>query len=230
MRLFGSKHIYIFLESTALRFTKRAEEMKLFSKRIELNLPLSRSIRFRLSRTNLPMPALSWHPFRGFSLNTRHGASVAKTFSGITLGFQNTRFTFKGRWESRLFGINLNLSKSGFSLSQRNMLGTYNFSNPNRSSANLFGVQIRGKKAAPWALLGLLMSLPLYSYDALVALANLLLVISKFIVNIFIILLNLFISVFRFILSLFWYMIVAIFCLIVPDNVFDPGAENEDKQ
>ena len=134
--------------------------MKLFFKRIELNLPLSRSIRFRLSRTNLPMPALSWHPFRGFSLNTRHSARVSKTFSGITLGFQNTRFTFKGRWESRLFGINLNLSKSGFSLSQRNMLGTYNFSNPNRSSANLFGVQIRGKKAAPWALLGLLMSHP----------------------------------------------------------------------
>ena len=203
--------------------------MKPIFKRIELNTRIFGSTRLRLSRTNLPVPALSWHPFRGFSLNTRHGARVSKTFSGITLGFQNTRFTFKGRWQSNFFGLNLNASKSGFSISQRNLIGTYNFTNPNRSSANLFGVQIRGKKAAPWAFLGLIISLPIHIYDTLVVISKILLMISQIILNFLIFIGNIFYNVFKFVLSLAWYIVVALFCMIVPDKIFDPREKNEEK-
>ena len=72
-----------------------------FFRRIELNWPLiSSKFRFRLARTTLPKPSLSWHPLRGFSLNTTHGVRVSKTFKGITLGFQNLKFVFRGRWSS----------------------------------------------------------------------------------------------------------------------------------
>lgn len=203
--------------------------MKPFFKRLELNTRIFGSTRFRLSRTNLPTPALSWHPFRGFSLNTRHGARVSKTFSGITLGFQNTRFTFKGRWQSNFFGLNLNASKSGFSLSQRNLIGTYNFTNPNRSSANLFGIQIRGKKAAPWAFLGLIITLPVHIYDASLVILKILLWASQLIVNLFIFVFNFLYNIFRFVFSFSWYMIVALFCMIVPDKIYDPREKNEEK-
>lgn len=204
--------------------------MKPIFKRIELNTRIFGSTRFRLSRTNLPTPALSWHPFRGFSLNTRHGARVSKTFSGITLGFQNTRFTFKGRWQSNFFGLNLNASKSGFSISQRNLIGTYNFTNPNRSSANLFGIQIRGKDAAPWAFLGLIISLPIHIYDALLVILKILLWVSKIVINLSIFILNLIYNIFKFILSFSWYLVVAMICIIVPDIVINPRAENEDEK
>src|SRR6056300_608145 len=147
-----------------------------FFKRIEINWAIfSKKTRFRLARTTFPKPSLSWHPFRGFSLNTTHGARVSKTFKGVTLGFQNLSFVFRGRWSLSIFGLNLNASKSGFSFSQTNLLGTYNFSNPNRSSANILGIQIRGKKAAPWALLGFFISLPIHFFYLIRSVVQLLL-------------------------------------------------------
>jgi len=139
--------------------------------RIEINWAIfSKKTRFRLARTTFPKPSLSWHPFRGFSLNTTHGARGSKTFKGVTLGFQNLSFVFRGRWSSSFFGLNLNASKSGLSLSQTNLLRTYNFSNPNRSSANILGIEIRGKKATPWALLDFWISLPIHLIKLLIGL------------------------------------------------------------
>ena len=40
--------------------------------------------------------------------------------------------------------MNVNLSKSGFSLSARNPFGTLNLTNPKRSSGRIMGVQVRG--------------------------------------------------------------------------------------
>lgn len=196
-----------------------SKKPKPFFKRIQIDRALiSKKVRFRVARTTLPKPAASWHPLRGFSLNSSHGARVSKTFHGMTLGFQNTNFVFKGRWSSSLFGSNLNLSKSGFSFSQTNFLGTYNFSNPNRSSANILGIQFRGKKAIPWALFGFWVSLPLHLIKLLFSIIKVSLPIIEILVR----------FVFWFaqllwllgVLMIFstWYLIIALVCIIVPDH------------
>ena len=77
---------------------------------------------------------------------------------------------FEGVGHHLFFGLNLNASKSGLSLSQTNLLRTYNFSNPNRSSANILGIEIRGKKATPWALLDFWISLPIHLIKLLIGL------------------------------------------------------------
>ena len=142
-----------------------AKKPKPYFKRFQVNTRLGYSrTRLRWSRTSYNRPSLSWHPFRGFSLNTSHGLRLAKTWKGLTLGFQGFKFVFRGRWSTAFFGLNLNVSKSRLSLSQTNLFGTYNFTNPNRSSANILGIQIRGKKAAPWALLGFFISLPIHFF------------------------------------------------------------------
>ena len=188
-------------------------------KRIEINRAVfSKKTRFRLARTTFPKPSLSWHPFRGFSLNTSHGARVSKTFKGVTLGFQNLSFVFRGRWSSSFFGLNLNASKSGFSLSQTNLLGTYNFSNPNRSSANILGIQIRGKKAAPWAFLGLLISLPIHLIKLSVRVIQLVLQAIEVLLRLTIWLLQLAWALLTWIASLLWHLGIALVCLITPDN------------
>ena len=190
-----------------------------FFKRIEINWAIfSKKTRFRLARTTFPKPSLSWHPFRGFSLNTTHGARVLKTFKGVTLGFQNLSFVFRGRWSSSIFGLNLNASKSGFSLSQTNLLGTYNFSNPNRSSANILGIQIRGKKAAPWAFLGLLISLPLYLMKLLVQVIQLVLQAIEGLLRLTIWLLQLTWALSIWLCSITWHLLVALACLVTPDS------------
>ena len=190
-----------------------------FFKRIEINWAIfSKKTRFRLARTTFPKPSLSWHPFRGFSLNTTHGARVSKTFKGVTLGFQNLSFVFRGRWSSFIFGLNLNASKSGFSLSQTNLLGTYNFSNPNRSSANILGIQIRGKKAAPWAFLGLLISLPLYLMKLLVQVIQLVLQAIEVLLRLTIWLRQLTWALSIWLCSITWHLLVALACLVTPDS------------
>ena len=113
-------------------------------KRIELNKKVTKGIRARVSRTS--KPNLSFKPFRNLTFNTSHGLRVSKSFYGLTLGFQRSNSVFRGRWD---FGkkLNLNLSKSGFSLSVKNKVGAINLRNPNRSSATFLGIQVRGKKA-----------------------------------------------------------------------------------
>lgn len=196
-----------------------AKRPKPFFKRLEINWPIfSEKSRFRLARTTFPKPSVSWHPFRGFSLNTTHGARVSKTFKGVTLGFQNFNFVFRGRWSSSFFGMNLNASKSGFSLSQTNLLGTYNFSNPNRSSANILGIQIRGKKAAPWALLGLWISIPVHLLKLLIWAIKLVLQAIEVVIRLAIWLLQLTWATAVWFCSLSWHLLVALACLVTPDS------------
>lgn len=120
-------------------------------KRVELKAHSKNSkFRIRASRTSGINAAV--HPLRGLTFNTKYGMRVSKTFKGLTLGFQGGESVVRGRWSSENGLLNLNLSKSGFSLSSKSKFGTYNISNPNRSSFKFAGVQLRGKKAAGPAL------------------------------------------------------------------------------
>ena len=58
--------------------------------------------------------------------------------------------------------MNVNLSKSGFSLSSKNPLGTINLINPNRSSGKILGLQFRGSKGLAIAGIGALFSILFY--------------------------------------------------------------------
>ncbi|SEO84314.1 ComEA family DNA-binding protein [Aquisalimonas asiatica] len=79
--------------------------------------------------------------------NTSHGFRVSGTPARNTqVALQNGRFILRGRYRSGPF--RLNLSKTGATVSTRNRLGSFNWFRPNRSSAKLAGVQVRGKTAA----------------------------------------------------------------------------------
>lgn len=79
--------------------------------------------------------------------NTRHGIRVSTRLGkGTNLALQNGNIRLRGRYGKG--PTKLNLSKSGMSVSTKNKLGTFNWTNPNRSSAKVFGVQMRGKRAA----------------------------------------------------------------------------------
>lgn len=89
---------------------------------------------------------------------TRRGIRVSTRAAKRTnVAVQNGRFTLRGRYGKG--PTKLNLSKSGMSVSNRNALGTFNWTNPNRSSAKIAGVQMHGKKAANLQLIYLLMML-----------------------------------------------------------------------
>ncbi len=79
--------------------------------------------------------------------NTSRGFRVGATpLKNTQVAFQNGRFVLRGRYGRG--PARLNLSKTGVSLSTRNRLGAFNWTNPNRSSARIAGVQMRGKNAA----------------------------------------------------------------------------------
>lgn len=79
--------------------------------------------------------------------NTSRGVRVSATPAKNTqVAFQNGRFVLRGRYSAG--PMRLNLSKSGLSLSARNRMGSFNLTNPGRSSAKIAGVQVRGKAAA----------------------------------------------------------------------------------
>ncbi|MDB4631721.1 hypothetical protein OAF61_04500, partial [Pseudomonadales bacterium] len=129
--------------------------LKIFSgkplKRAEIKIHSDDSkLRVRASRTGGVNAA--FHPLRGLTFNTKYGVRASKTFKGLTLGFQGGNTVVRGRWSTKNQLFNLNLSKSGFSLSSKNDYGTFNFTNPNRSSFKFGGVQLRGQKAAGPAL------------------------------------------------------------------------------
>lgn len=125
-------------------------------KRIEINEKVG-PIRGRISRTGGMTGAIS--PLKGVTLNTKHGARVSKTYKGLTLGLQNFNSVVRGRWSSKDEILNVNLSKSGVSASVKNSLGTFNLKNPNRSSATIAGIQVRGKNAAWIAGFGFILDL-----------------------------------------------------------------------
>ncbi|MFP6834357.1 MAG: hypothetical protein VB914_05685 [Porticoccaceae bacterium] len=120
-------------------------------KRIEVNEKIG-PLRLRASRTGGISASTS--PSKGITLNTQHGARVSKTFKGLTLGLQNSRSVFRGRWSAG--GMNINLSKSGFSFSARNPFGTVNLTNPKRSSGRIMGIQVRGSAGLFIASMGAL--------------------------------------------------------------------------
>lgn len=90
--------------------------------------------------------------------NTKRGVRVSTRIAkGTNVALQNGRLRLKGRYGKG--PTKLNLSKSGVSLSTKNALGTFNWTNPNRSSAKIGGIQMRGKKAANLQMLYLLFML-----------------------------------------------------------------------
>jgi len=86
------------------------------------------------------------------TLNTKHGIRLHKRlFKGTRMGFQNGNFQFIGRYNNGPF--NFNISKSGVSTSIKNKRGSYNIFKPNYSSFKLGGVQVRGKNAATFQMI-----------------------------------------------------------------------------
>ena len=94
----------------------------------------------------------------GATINTKHGLRLHKRlFKGTRMGFQNGNFQFIGRYNSGPF--NFNIFKNGFSTSLKNKRGSYNILKPNYSSFKLGGVQIRGKNAATFQMIYMLIIL-----------------------------------------------------------------------
>ena len=94
----------------------------------------------------------------GATINTNHGVRLHKRlFKGARMGFQNGNFQFIGRYNSGPF--NFNISKNGFSTSLKNKRGSYNIFEPNYSSFKLGGVQVRGKNAATFQMIYMLIIL-----------------------------------------------------------------------
>ena len=83
----------------------------------------------------------------GMAVNSRHGLRLSSALGrGTQIATQNGRFILRGRYGSG--PVKFNLSKSGVSASLASDVGRLNLTNPGRSSAKLFGVQVRGRKAA----------------------------------------------------------------------------------
>jgi len=105
-----------------------------------------------------------------FTGNTARGARVSATPVRNTLvAFQNGRFILRGRYGRG--PLRLNLSKSGLSLSARNALGSFNLTNPLRSSAKIAGVQVRGRTAAILQAVYMAVALAVFLLQAVVRLA-----------------------------------------------------------
>lgn len=79
--------------------------------------------------------------------NTSTGFRVSGTpMTNTQVALQNGRFVLRGRYGDG--PTKLNVSKTGATVSTRNALGSFNWIKPNRSSAKVAGVQVRGKNAA----------------------------------------------------------------------------------
>jgi len=94
-----------------------------------------------------------------FTGSTSQGfRATANVGKGTQVSSQNGRVILRGR-----YGVgkssNVNLSRSGLSLSTRMPSGTVNWMSPGRSSATVAGVTIRGSKAIPFALMSWLFNL-----------------------------------------------------------------------
>ena len=116
------------------------------TKRIEVNQKIGKKTRLRASRTG--GVSISTQPaVKGVTVNSKHGLRIAKSVGGVQLASQNGRLSIRGRKKLGKRGTSLNLSKSGLSLSQKFSIGTLNLMNPKRSSANIAGMNFRGKNA-----------------------------------------------------------------------------------
>ena len=88
-------------------------------KRIEINKKVGKG-RVRVSRTS--EPNVSTSPAKGVTLNSAHGVRLSKSWGGVQTAFQNSRFILRGRWSTKT-DTNVNLSKSGLSISQKTNFG-----------------------------------------------------------------------------------------------------------
>ena len=131
------------------------------NKRIEINEGVA-GVRVRASRTGGINVSAS--PVKGVTLNSKHGMRVSKTFKGLTLGAQNFSSVVRGRWSAG--AMNINLSKSGLSASNKNALGTFNFRRPKYSSTTIMGIQVRGTVGAVISFIGMLVSLIVFLIKA----------------------------------------------------------------
>lgn len=106
--------------------------------------------------------------------NSQQGVRVSRSLAKNTqMALQNGRLVLRGRYGTG--PTKLNMSKSGFTFSSKNQLGTFNWVKPGRSSAKLFGVQVRGRKAANAHLAFMLVSLLVTMTAALLGMLLLLL-------------------------------------------------------
>jgi hypothetical protein len=109
------------------------------------------------------------------TVNSSHGVRLSKgVLKGTQVALQDGQFRLRGRYGKG--PTKINLAKSGVTLSTRNQLGSFNWIKPNRSSAKLFGVQVRGKKAAQLQLVYMLF---LLLYQAITLLANTVVMLLK---------------------------------------------------
>lgn len=113
----------------------------------------------RVSRTGgISLRAQAKAAGMNVTANSKHGLRVSgRVAKGTQMAMQNGRFVLRGRYGSG--PTKLNMSKSGFTVSSRNELGTFNWIKPNRSSVKVFGVQMRGRKAANAQMAFMLLSL-----------------------------------------------------------------------
>ena len=82
----------------------------------------------------------------GLTANTSKGLRLSSALGpGTQVAVQGGRFVLRGRYGSG--PMRLNLSKSGLSASLASDVGRLNLTHPGRSSAKVFGVQVRGKNA-----------------------------------------------------------------------------------
>ena len=79
------------------------------------------------------------------TINSSTGVRVSKKITkSIRVAIQNGRFRLIGRWKSG--PLSYNLSKSGFSASYKNKMGSFNILKPKYSSFKFAGIQFRGKQ------------------------------------------------------------------------------------
>lgn len=94
-----------------------------------------------------------------FTANTNRGVRISTSVGpGTQVALQNGRFVLRGRYGAG--PLRFNLSKSGLTMSAKNRLGAFNLSNPNRSSAKIGGIQLRGEKAASIQVIYLMITIP----------------------------------------------------------------------
>lgn len=150
------------------------------------------------------------------TLNTKHGLRLARSYKGFQLALQGGSARVRGRWGTK-GGTNLNLSKSGVSVSKKNSLGAFNLTNPNRSSVNFLGVQVRGKKAAPVA--------------AWIFIFQCFGFLFKFIFGLISIIIRFFAYTIRLLLSFIWMIISLMFFVIVSayNALFGPILRNRGR-
>ena len=80
------------------------------------------------------------------TVNSRHGLRVSKRIAkGTNIALQNGHLRIQGRYGKG--PTKLNVSKSGFSISTKNELGTFNWIKPRYSSATIAGINVRGRNA-----------------------------------------------------------------------------------